>query len=133
MGKLRGEKDIEATIQRLDRLTLDEGLATAAQTLEVVYGLVWRRRAIMDGEKLCLSRFPSLPDELLCTYLDSDGNESAAGISSALGMFQVGSRQQADRISDWMIESIQGIVSKMNKAERALFPIPNVHMDRQEY
>ncbi len=50
MGKLRGEKDIEATIQRLDRLTLDESRATAAQTLEVVYGLVQRRRAIMDGE-----------------------------------------------------------------------------------
>ena len=50
MGKLRGEKDIEAAIQRLDRLTLDEGRATAAQTLEVVYGLVQRRRDIMDGE-----------------------------------------------------------------------------------
>jgi hypothetical protein len=34
----------------LDRLTLDEGRATAAQTLEVVYGLVQHRRAIMDGE-----------------------------------------------------------------------------------
>jgi len=31
--KLQGEKDIEATIQRLDRLTLDEGRATPAQTL----------------------------------------------------------------------------------------------------
>jgi hypothetical protein len=59
MGKLRGEKDIEATIQRLDRLTLDEGRATAAQTLEVVYGLVRHRRAIMDGE------FSTDPDLLL--------------------------------------------------------------------
>jgi hypothetical protein len=50
MGKLRGEKDIEATIQRLDRLTLDEGRATAAQTLEVVHGLVQQKRAIMDGK-----------------------------------------------------------------------------------
>jgi len=50
MGKLRGEKEIEATIQRLDRLTLDEGRATAAQTLEVVHGLVQHRMAIMDGE-----------------------------------------------------------------------------------
>jgi hypothetical protein len=50
MGKLRGEKDIEATIQRLDRLTLDEGRATAAQTLEVVYGLFQQKRAIMDSE-----------------------------------------------------------------------------------
>ena len=57
MGKLRGEKEIEATMQRLDRLTLDEGRATAAQTLEVVYSLVQHKRAIMDGED---SIFPIL-------------------------------------------------------------------------
>ena len=56
MKKLRGENDIEATMQRLDRLTLDEGRATVAQTLEVIHGLVRHRKAIMDGEKLCLSR-----------------------------------------------------------------------------
>ena len=51
MKKLRGENDIEATLQRLDRLTLDEARATAAQTLEVVYGLVRNRRIVMDSEK----------------------------------------------------------------------------------
>ena len=61
MGKLRGEKDIEATIQRLDRLTLDEGRATAAQTLEVVCGLVQQKRAIMDGENSICPALPSLP------------------------------------------------------------------------
>ena len=50
MKKLRGENDIEATTQRLDRLTLDEGRATAAQTLEVIYGLVRHRRTVMDGD-----------------------------------------------------------------------------------
>jgi hypothetical protein len=50
MKKLRGENDIEATLQRLDRLTLDEARATAAQTLEVVYGLVRQRRVVMDGK-----------------------------------------------------------------------------------
>jgi len=48
-------------IQRLDRLTLDKGQATA--TLEVVHGLVQHRLAIMN---------------------DADGNESAASISRAL-------------------------------------------------
>ncbi len=48
--KLRGEKDIEATLQRLDRLTLDEGRATAAEILGVVHGLVAHRRANMGGE-----------------------------------------------------------------------------------
>ena len=63
MGKLRGERDIEAAIQRLDRLANDEGLATAAQTLEVVYGLVQQKRAIMDGENLICPALPPLPAE----------------------------------------------------------------------
>ena len=84
MKKLPGENDIEATLQRLDRLTLDETRATAAQTLEVVYGLVRHRRVVMDGEKFYRSR-SFLADE--CS--EADGNESAAGISCALSMFQV--------------------------------------------
>ena len=84
MKKLPGENDIEATLQRLDRLTLDETRATAAQTLEVVYGLVRHRRVVMDGEIFYRSRF-SLADE----RSEADGNESAAGISCALGMFQI--------------------------------------------
>jgi hypothetical protein len=48
---VRGENDIEAALRRLVRLTLDEGRATAAQTLEVVYGLVRHRRVVLDGEK----------------------------------------------------------------------------------
>jgi hypothetical protein len=48
----RGENDIEAALRRLDRLTSDEGRATAAQTLEIVYGLVrYDRRVVLDGEK----------------------------------------------------------------------------------
>jgi hypothetical protein len=38
--KLFGEKDIEAVLQRLDRLTQDEARTAAAETLKVVYGLV---------------------------------------------------------------------------------------------
>jgi hypothetical protein len=64
MGKLRGERDIEAAIHRLDRLANDEGLATAAQTLEVVYGLVKHRRAIMDSEYLFRFPWPSAK----CSY-----------------------------------------------------------------
>ena len=52
MKKLRGENDIETTLQRLDRLTLDEARATAAQTLEVVYGLVRHRRVVMEGAQV---------------------------------------------------------------------------------
>jgi NADH:ubiquinone oxidoreductase subunit C len=52
MKKLRGENDIEATLQRLDRLTLDEARATAAQTFEVVYSLVRYTKVVIDGEKI---------------------------------------------------------------------------------
>lgn len=58
VGKPRGEMDVEATIQRLDRLTLDEARTTAAQALEVVHGLVQHRRVIMDGELLLRSSLP---------------------------------------------------------------------------
>jgi hypothetical protein len=62
---------------------------------------------------------------VLCSLLNvyTDGNESAASIPSALGMFQLSWGQRAYTMSDWAIESIQEIVSKMNEAERGLFPI----------
>ena len=56
--KLLGENEVEAVLQRIDRLTLDEARTTAAQTLEVVYGLVQNMRAVIDGEYIhlvCLS------------------------------------------------------------------------------
>jgi hypothetical protein len=48
--KLLGENGVEAVLQRLDRLSQDEARTTAAQTLEVVYGLVQNMRVVMDGE-----------------------------------------------------------------------------------
>jgi len=47
--QLLEEKHVQAVLQRLDRLTLDEAQNTAAQTLEVVYGLVQNMRVVMDG------------------------------------------------------------------------------------
>jgi hypothetical protein len=49
--KLFGEKDIEAVLQRLDRLTRDEVRTTAAQTLEIVYGLGQNMSLVMDGQQ----------------------------------------------------------------------------------
>jgi len=48
--KLLGENEIEAALQKLERLTHDETRTTAAQTLEVVYSLVQDMRLVMDGE-----------------------------------------------------------------------------------
>jgi hypothetical protein len=51
MKKAFGEKDVEAVLQRLDRLTQAEARTTAAQTLEVVHGLVQGVREVMEGEQ----------------------------------------------------------------------------------
>lgn len=48
--KLLGENEVEAALQRLDRLTHDETRTTTAQTLEVVYDLVQNIRVVMGGE-----------------------------------------------------------------------------------
>jgi hypothetical protein len=50
--KLLGENEVEAVLQRLDRLTEDEARTTAAHTLEVVYGLVQNMRVVIDGEPI---------------------------------------------------------------------------------
>jgi hypothetical protein len=52
LKKLLGEKDVEAVVQRLDRLTLKEARMTAAQTLEVVHGLIQNMKVVMDGEQI---------------------------------------------------------------------------------
>ena len=48
--KVLGEDEVEAVLERLDRLTIDEARTTAAQTLELVYELVQNVRAVMNGE-----------------------------------------------------------------------------------
>jgi hypothetical protein len=48
-NKLLGENDVEAVLERLDRLTREEAQTTATQTLELVYGLVKNIKVVMDG------------------------------------------------------------------------------------
>jgi hypothetical protein len=52
--KLLGETEIEAVLQRLDRLTQEEARITVAQTLGVVHGLVCNVKIIMEGVQ-CLN------------------------------------------------------------------------------
>ena len=47
--KLLGENEMEAVLQRLDRLTEDEARITVAQTLGVVHGLVGNMKVVMEG------------------------------------------------------------------------------------
>jgi hypothetical protein len=45
-----GEDVVEAVIQRLDWLTLNEARTTALQTLQVIHAFVQNMRVTMDGE-----------------------------------------------------------------------------------
>ena len=47
--KLLGEGEIEAVLQKLERLTQEEALMMAAQTLEVVHCLINNVKVVMDG------------------------------------------------------------------------------------
>lgn len=44
-----GEGEIEAVLQRLDRLTVDEARMTGTQTFQVVHGLLSNMKLIMNG------------------------------------------------------------------------------------
>jgi hypothetical protein len=46
---LLGESEVEAILQRLDRLTQDEARMTVAQTLGIVHGLVGDVKVVMEG------------------------------------------------------------------------------------
>ena len=60
--KLFGENEVDAILQRLDRLTQDEARTTAAQTLEVVYGLLQNMRVVIDGKRIDLGYEPLAVD-----------------------------------------------------------------------
>ena len=47
--KLLGEREIEAVLQRLDRLTQEEAQVTTVQTLEVVHELFNNLKVVMSG------------------------------------------------------------------------------------
>ena len=53
--KLLGESEIEAVLQRLDRLTQDEARITVAQTLGVVHSLVGNVKTVLEGERSCVT------------------------------------------------------------------------------
>jgi hypothetical protein len=69
---LLGENEVEAVLQRLDRLTVDEARTTSAQTLEVVYGLVQNMKAVIDGEQTHLAWLLLAVDIFPCRWESID-------------------------------------------------------------
>ena len=66
--KILGENEIEDALQRLDRLTQDEALATEAQTLEAVNNLAPHRKAVTEGEST-VTRWFIVPDDHSTLYV----------------------------------------------------------------
>ena len=48
--KLLGERDVEALLQKLDRLMQEESLTAATLTVEVVHGLAKNLKVVMESE-----------------------------------------------------------------------------------
>jgi hypothetical protein len=113
LKKLLGDKDIEAVLQRLDRLTLDEARITATQTLEIIYDLIRNMRVVMDGEQ-----FIRLVAHWVLRILPS----RRQGIGRPLKgypwyIFQATS----DFVSDKPLEIVQQLASDLNKSRRQSF------------
>jgi signal recognition particle GTPase len=47
--RLLGDNDVQAVLRRIDRLTQEESRATAAQTFEIIHGLVKNMGVVMEG------------------------------------------------------------------------------------
>jgi hypothetical protein len=94
--KIFGDEDVEAVLQRLDRLTLDEARTTAAQTLEVIHGLVQGMRVLMNGEQThsaCKSVI-----RRISFYLE--GKASVNIVREALGTFFFGDDKLVLRLTE---------------------------------
>jgi hypothetical protein len=80
--KLLGESEIEAVLQRLDRLTQEEARITVAQTLGVVHSLVGEVKSVLEGTQswMIVHRYPS-------DNFPLDGKASSDNIRQDLGTF----------------------------------------------
>jgi hypothetical protein len=83
--KLLAEGEIEAVLQRLDRLTVDEARITGTQTLQVVHGLLNNMKLVMNGTQPFLCSLSAA--HYIVVWLD--GKASTDGLQQALGMFNL--------------------------------------------
>jgi hypothetical protein len=116
--KLLGESEIEAVLQRLDRLTQDEGRMTVAQTLEVVHGLVNNVKIVMNGKQSFLCRLQTHNRRIIVLVID--GKVSTDGILRALGnAFSVFSECVLHELTT-TIDAMQQMAGDINKMRRSL-------------
>jgi hypothetical protein len=113
--KLLGDNEVEAVLQRLDRLSEDEARTTAAQTLEVVYRLVQNMKVFMDGEQIQLICHGQL---LITTPARRQGIDGhCPGCSRCVLLVAI----SAIALSDRAPETMQQVASGMNRLTRRFF------------
>jgi hypothetical protein len=71
--KLLAESDVQAVLQRLDRLTTEESRMTTTQIMEVVCGLFNNMKMVMDGTEMSLNLSFSV---LYILFSKMDGHRS---------------------------------------------------------
>ena len=71
--KLLGDTEIEAVVQRLDRLTQEEARMAATQTLGVVHGLVDNMKVVMEGTKSFVIVLVYFFEYLFCRWKNVNG------------------------------------------------------------
>jgi hypothetical protein len=125
MKKIFGGNFDRMVLERLDRLTLDEGRRNASQILKVVYGLVQNMRVVMDGEQTGLDSRAGLEKSLdgkssIDSIWDSpsilDGKSFIDSIWDSLSMFA--SASEFISVSNSTLEVMQHIVINVNKSKR---------------
>ncbi|KAH9166455.1 hypothetical protein EDB89DRAFT_218772 [Lactarius sanguifluus] len=110
--KLLGESEIEAVLQRLDRLTQEEGRMTVAQTLEVVHGLMNNVKVVMNGTQRLFTWPVSDATKVLCWYQTGKRRRKASGTR------WVCFRKSMLRELTATIDSMQQMASDINKIRR---------------
>jgi hypothetical protein len=101
-------------LQRLDRLTQEEGRTTLAQTFGVVHGLVKNVKVVMNGTRACLLGLRRVSDIVLI-----DGKVSAGGMREALSMFYRVRKSGLLELT-MMADTMQQMASNINKMRRSL-------------
>ena len=64
--KLSGESEVEAVLQRIDRLTQEEARMAVTQTLNIVHGLVDNVRIVMEGAERFLYSSSEFSERFFC-------------------------------------------------------------------
>ena len=111
--KLLGDSEVEAVLQRLDRLTQEEARMTVAQTLGVVHGLVDNMKIVMQGAQCVCDLSRNMLNA--CSLRWQDVNRQCSTRSGYI------SQNLCFPCSRAIVVSIHQMVNEMNKMNRPLF------------